>query len=85
MTDFDKKSNDDSFLPNFYSTSNTFRENFSWKTDLIENKMQLPVKDVGLDPISKIRAKNNYSLQSQTQINQETPTINKKFINISKR
>jgi hypothetical protein len=47
--------------------------------------MQLPVKDVGLDPISKIRAKNNYTLQSQPQINKETPTLNKKFINISKR
>jgi hypothetical protein len=47
--------------------------------------MQLPVKDVGLDPISKIRAKNNNTLQSQPQRNKETPTINKKFINISKR
>lgn len=53
----------------------------------------MPVRDVGMDPYSKIRSKNN-SISSQSQVqsasinismNKEGAGTAKKFINISKR
>lgn len=86
--EYEKRSGDDIYGQNIYpsSTNSSFRNPMSWKNELLENRSEMPVRDVGFESFQKMRAKNNISsAQSQLHISKESTMAPKKFINISKR
>lgn len=54
-----------------------------WKNELVDNRSEMPVRDVGLDPVSKHKLKTSTAAMSQSCKQQSYS--HKKFINISKR
>lgn len=78
--EYEKKNADDVYVSPNYSMNSSFRDPSSWKKEFVENRSEMPVRDVGMEPISKLRMKSNINMM-QPQLNKEQ----KKYININKR
>lgn len=79
--EYEKKNPDDAYASPNYSMNSSFRDSSNWKKEFIENRSEMPVRDVGMQPISKLRMKSNMNMMQQPQLNKEQ----KKYININKR
>lgn len=80
--EYDKKNVDDTYVSPNYSMNSSFRDASTWKKEFVENRTEMPVRDVGMEPISKLRMKSNMNIvQPHSQLNKDQ----KKYININKR